>query len=389
MASYRKLPSGKWQATVKHPSGKRYTKTDPLKRVVVEWAGERETEIRRGDFIDPDAGKATLEEWWTKWSSTRQLEKATIAKRESLWRVHVAPAFASWPLISIQSWDIEAWLASMRKKKVGDEAAASAYRLLKQLLSEATRHKLIRSNPAELVTTPKGTTHDDRILDIGEADRLIASITKPDHSARVPRGEKLPRVPDLESQLMVRTMLDAGLRWQEVTGLHVFRVNLMRRKLRVQEVAERDGTIKAEPKTANGVRDVPLTDELVAGFSVLLAGMEKDALVFGDEQGRPLNYANWLKRVWRPAVAAAKLADPQPTPHDCRHSYGSWLADAGVPPHQIRDLMGHGSLRAVERYVHSSESRMDRARDALGARRAHEGPEKRSGPASRSSGNGA
>src|SRR5574340_1100919 len=39
--------------------------------------------------------------------------------------------------------------------------------------------------------------------------------------------------------------------------------------------------------------------------------------------------------------------DPQPTPHDLRHSFGSWLAEAGVPPHEIQALMGHSTLRAT------------------------------------------
>ena len=104
MASFRKLPSGKWQGIVKHPSGKRYTRTDPLKRVVVEWAADLEQQLRRGEFVDPRAGKMTLTEWWLRWSETQVAERATTSKRESLWRVHVQPAFGPWPLASIQSW---------------------------------------------------------------------------------------------------------------------------------------------------------------------------------------------------------------------------------------------------------------------------------------------
>lgn len=379
MASYRKLPSGKWQAVVKHPSGQRYTKTDALKKVVVAWAEEKQSEIRRGDFIDPGAAKITLAQWWEQWAATRRAERATVAKRESVWRNHVEPAFGSWPLDAIQSWDVEAWVADLArkpsardpKKTVGREAQASAVRLLKQLLSEAVRHRLLRINPAEVVDTPTAPKHVDRTLDVHEADRLLEAITKPGDRAGVPRSEKAPRVPDAESRLLVLTMLDAGLRWQEAAGLHGFRVDLMRRQLMVKEVVERGQRIKAVPKTAAGQRVVPLTDELVAGYSVLLGKRPREGLVFAEADGRPLDYANWLKRVWRPAVAAAGLADPAPTPHDCRHSYGSWLADEGVPPHEIAALMGHGSLRAVERYLHAGEQRHDRARNALGARRAH------------------
>lgn len=389
MASYRRLPSGRWQAVVKHPSGRRYTQTDALKKNVVMWAEQKQAEIRRGDFVDPSAARITLEQWWDKWVAMHRGAKATVAKRESVWRNHLLPAFGAWPLDSIHSWDVEAWSVDLASKPslrnpevpVGMDAQASAVRLLKQLLADAVRHKLLRVNPAEGVDTPVPPKHVDRFLSIEEADRLLAAVTRPGEREGVPRDEAYPRVPDPVNRLFVQLMLEAGLRWQEVAGLHVFRVDLMRKVLTVKEVAERGRRIKVEPKSRAGQRVVPLTDDLVVGLSKHLRGLEREGLVFDPGDGRPLDYPNWLKRVWGPSVAGAELADPQPTPHDCRHSYGSWLAEEGVPPTEIRDLMGHGSLRAVERYLHSSSVRLQRARDALSARRKEPvaGAEKSSG----------
>lgn len=392
MPSFRRLPSGKWQGVVKHPSGKRYTRTDPLRRVVVEWAQQLELDIRRGEFIDPRSGRMTLGEWWVKWSTSRVVEKATRAKGASVWKVHVEPAFGGWPLSSIQPWDVEAWVGRLDRESTqkGAESRASAVRLLKQLLGEAARHKLIRVNPAEGVKTPDGTTHVDRFMSIGESDRLVAAVTMPDRSAAYPaQGEKFPRVPDPANQLLIRTMLDAGLRFEEAAGLHGFRLDLLRGRVRVQEVLERDGTVKGSPKSKAGERTVPLTDELVESYAAHMTGRPRDGLVFTERAGGPINYSNWLKRVWNPAVKAAGLETPLPTPHDCRHSYGSWLADQGVPPHEIAALMGHASLRSVERYLHASEARMGRARDALGARRAHDGPRNVKEPRLPGGGNGA
>jgi integrase len=384
MASYRKLPSGKWQAIVK-VKGRRYTRTDPLKKVVQDWAGELENQLRRGDFIDPNAGKVTLEAWWVEWQTTRRVAKATQAKNESHWRVHVAPAFGDWPLSSIEKLDVEKWVARMVKAETGAEAAATALRLLRQLLEVAVDARKIRSNPAESVKAPTPPPHVDRFLDVGEADRLLPCFQRAVRPpAGTPRKDAWLREPDLDAQLFTKLMLDAGLRWQEAGGLHHFRVDTKRRRLRVQEVLEKDGTIKPEPKSKKGARWVPLTDELVELYLAHVARHGREGLVFHQdyddlpEHQRPLIYDNWRKRVWVPAVRLAKLGDPQPTPHDARHSYGSWLAENHVPPHEIMDLMGHSSMRAVERYIHASEVRMERARQALGARRAH-GPESQHG----------
>lgn len=393
MASFRKLPSGKWQATVKHPSGRRYTRTDPLRRVVAEWATDLEQQIRRGEFIDPRGGKLTLAAWWEKWSANQNVVPTTASKRETWWRLYVQPEFGTWPLATIQSWDVETWVTKMRKAGVRPHSAAESVRLLKLMLSDAVRHRVIRTNQAELVETPGIPAHDDRILDDDEIPRLLAAVTKPGPRAGVARGQDRARVPDPVNQLFVETMIDAGLRWEEVAGLHGFRVDLLRRRIRVREVAVRGRQIKSTPKTKAGERDVPLTNRLVEGYAELLATRPREGLVFADpdrDDGRPLDYNNWLKRVWNRAVADSGITRlPLPTPHDCRHTYGTTLAEEGVPPHEIMALMGHSTLRSVERYLHAREARLDRAREALGARRAHEGQGTRRSPASGGTGNGA
>lgn len=369
MPYVRKLPSGKWQATVKHPSGRRYTKSDPLKRIVTDWGNDLELQIKRGTFIDPDAGKMRLATWWTLWSENRTISRATASNAETHWRLYVEPAFGSWPLVAIGHFDITQWIARMRKDQVRPSALAAAVRLLKKMLEAAVVAKKIPTSPADGVKAPKPPEHVDRFLDYDERETLLTSITMVDRTAKVPPGTRLPRVPDLQNRLFVKLMLDAGLRWQEAAGQHVFRIDRRRNRLRVKEVVERGSReIKTQPKSPAGERWVPLTDELMADVDAYLVDHPGDGLLFTDRDGGPLDYNNWLKRVWKPAIAAAELADPQPTPHDCRHSYGSWLAEQGVPPHEIMTLMGHSTLRAVEIYIHASEARMQRTRDALDAR---------------------
>lgn len=65
----------------------------------------------------------------------------------------------------------------------------------------------------------------------------------------------------------------------------------------------------------------------------------------------------------------AGLPDPQPTPHDLRHTYGTRLGEQGVPPHEITALMGHEDLESVQRYLHAGNDRFGRARAAMRAAR--------------------
>lgn len=368
MAHIRKLTSGRWQATVRHPSGQRYSKSDPLKRVVKDWADDTEAAMRRGDFIDPTAGRMTLAGWWDKWSATRRIATATEDKNRAWWRNHIEPRFGSWPLSSIHSWDVEEWVTDMTHRGVGAETVASSLRLLTQVLSAAVKHRLVGANPASLVTAPTPPPHVDRFLSRAEAAVLLEQFEGQD-------------------RVFVELLLYCGLRFQEAAGLRRFRVDLLRKRLQVAKVQPRKGGEK-KPKTDAGTRAVPLTDELVVNLSQLIPAPD-DELVFTSPQGGRVRYDNWLRRVWYPALngapaveakpavrgraaspavparPGAQLADPQPTPHDLRHTYGSWLGEAGVPPKQIAALMGHSTLRSVERYIHATEARFDQARNAI------------------------
>lgn len=344
MAHIRRLKSGRWQATVRHPSGQRWSKSDPLKRAVKDWADRLEADLRRGEFIDPHLGKMTLSQWHEKWLETRRVETATAEKTRSWWRNHIEPKFGSWPLTSIQSWDVEAWVSDLEDRGVGAETVRSSLRLLTQILRAAVKHRLLSGNPAEGVTATTPEPHVDRILTRTEAATLLEQF-------------------EGEDRLFVEVLLYCGLRFQEAAGLRRFRVDLLRRRLQVAKVQPRKGGEK-QPKTAAGVRLVPLTDELVVQLSQMIPAPDQE-LVFTSPEGSRLRYDNWLRRVWQPALLKAKLQDPQPTPHDMRHSFGSWLGEAGVPATQIAALMGHKSLRSVERYLHATEARFDQARAAL------------------------
>lgn len=336
-------PKGKWQATVRHPSGKRWSKSDTLRTVVKAWADDQEAAMRRGEFIDPNAGKLTLDDWWVKWNKTRRVETATMDKNLSWWRNHIQPAFGHWPLSSIQSWDLEEWVSDL-SGRAGAETVASSLRLLSQLLAAAGKHRLLSTNPASLVTAPTPPKHVDRFLTRDEARVLLEQLSG-------------------EDRVFVEMMLYCGLRFQEAAGLRRFRVDLLRRRIQIAKVQPRKGTEK-KPKTDAGVRLVPLTDELTVKLSQLIPSPDEE-LVFTSPQGKRLRYDNWLRRVWQPALLTARLPDPQPTPHDLRHTYGSWLGEANVPPKQIATLMGHAGLRSVERYIHATEARFDQARAAL------------------------
>ncbi len=80
----------------------------------------------------------------------------------------------------------------------------------------------------------------------------------------------------------------------------------------------------------------------------------------------PKHQGDRYKETNRGFSKACELADVQNFRfHDLRHTFGTCLAEKGVPIHQIAELMGHADIRTTMKYVHAATSSKKLAVDLL------------------------
>jgi len=395
VAWIRQLPANKdgvrlWAATVRTPAG-RITETDRLKDVVKAWAGEQEAQVRRGDWIDPRNAEKTVTAVWDLHSGARRLEMASRKRDESHWRCHVQPRWGRVAVGAILKPDVAAWVNEMEAEGVGAWTIIAALNVLKAVLELAVDANYIRANPARRVRPPMPPAHVDRVLDPDE------EVTVLDRFDELFPGRR-------DARLFVEGMLETGGRWEEIAAVKREAVDLRHGLVGLGPVMERDGTVRDYPKGARtrqaaGFRQCPVSDEYLSRLRPVVLATPMGELVFTAPQGGSLLYPTWKRRVWDRAFrlpvldAAGKpvvgrdgkpqwvplVEPPLPTPHDCRHTYGTRLADAGIEQHDRMALMGHDDVRSAQRYTHSGAGRFDRARAALKAARGYRIPAQRSG----------
>jgi integrase len=143
--------------------------------------------------------------------------------------------------------------------------------------------------------------------------------------------------------------MQAGLRFEELAGLHGHRVDWLRGRIEVVDVMTRNG-LRQWPKSRKSHRTVPVPPGLLEEMSKLMAGRDRESLVFTAPEGGPVSYANFRNRVWYPAVAAAGIR--QFPPRVMRHTAASWLVQDGVPLYDVQALLGHESFATTQRYAH-------------------------------------
>ncbi|MFE3461325.1 tyrosine-type recombinase/integrase [Nocardiopsis aegyptia] len=384
MASFRKLPSGKWQATVRDPSGKRHTHSDKLKSVVKAWASDQEAKFAAGDTRSPRAGEIRVGAWRGRWTTGRVVDGPTEKKNDSLWRTHCGPRWADWPMAAITREDAQAWVGQLMEtrrrrhkgkpvERVDDDEVPflspatihDIVHLMTALYKAAMRQTppIVTVNPFTDLELPKRKATVVEFYEPAEAQALYESLELLDH------GDRWRTMAELGMQV--------GLRPGEIYGLHGHRVDWIRGLIHVTHVMTEDG-IREYPKSMKSRRTVPVPPDVLERMSRLMVDRPLESLVFTAPEGGPVLDDTWRDRVWYRAVADARMCtdecrgacdDPRHRirrfpPRIMRHTAASWLVQDDVKLPQIQKLLGHEDYATTLRYAHLAPDAHDDVLDS-------------------------
>lgn len=319
----------------------------PTKTAARAYGLDRDAEVRRGVERDPAAGRITLQSWAARWSAARVAERRTLSKEAALLDGHVLPAFGRHRLDRIERLDVQAWVSRLGRDGLSPSTVRGAHRVLHQLLAAAVDGDLLATNAAERVRLPAMRPAADFHWTRAEVEQVAGQL-------------------DGQDLVVLELLVGTGIRWGELAGLHVGRLDLLRRRLSVVDVLEEDVggmTLRGSPKSGRR-RDVPLApglrellaEHLGARPPTVPCGLEHarrercTGLVFTTPAGTPLSRHRWPRSVLRPALADAGVRPGRV--HDLRHTYASWLVADGVPLRVVQQLLGHADSRTTERYAH-------------------------------------
>ncbi len=342
MGWLRKAPSGKWQARWRDPAGVERVRTFNYKDQARAFLAKIESAKVTGSYVDPKRGRLSLESYWpTFLEASPHLRPSTLALYESLWRTHVGPRLGLRALSTITRLDVDAFVARMSADGVGQATTNASYRLLRRVLSTAEAAGFIARNPARGVKAPTPPRAEMRFLTAEEIERIAHEV------------------PD-RYRALVLLLGFAGLRIGEATGLRLPNVELLRRRVLVTEAATEVGgrVIVGSPKTKDSIRSVALPSFVAEAIAEHLTAFPPgpDGYVFTADRNALIRRTNFRRRVWIPAVIAAKIDDPLPRVHDLRHSTAAIMIEAGAHPKLIQATLGHSSITVtLDRYGHLFE----------------------------------
>jgi integrase len=326
-----------------------------------------ETDLLRGDWIDPRRGKEPFEAWAAKWLDTLGCRKPkTRESYESIIRRHLLPRFAPVPIAEIDYPLVLGFVGELQGDGLGAGTIRNVRDVLRLVLGLAVKSGALKRNPVTDVEVARTTRAEMIFLEPDEIMSLAAEVTSP--PARYRRGERR-RAGYPEYGLLVRFAAFTGLRAGELVALRAADMDLMRRRVHVNASAsEAYGQLQLVATKTYERRTVPIPKSLVDELALHLATRSSTEFVWQSAERGPFRYSNWFKRHFKPAVVRAGLP-PATRFHDLRHSYAAMLIAQGAHPRAIMERMGHSTITVtLDTYGHllpKIDAALDHALDAM------------------------
>jgi integrase len=256
--------------------------------------------------------------------SRLKLRPSTRARDESYLKNYIMPTFEKTPVAHIEKKDLQRWIRMLSEDKgLAPRTVREAYRILGGIMREAVEDRLIVESPCRRVGLPRVESFERRFLTAEQVETLASAI-------------------DDRYRPLVFVGAYLGLRWGELGGLKREHLNMLKRHLTVVGALERAGgryRYVEETKTTSARRTIPIPTFLVDVLARHLAEAPESEYVFPARDGGHLDYGNFLKRYWHPAVQRAGLGPL--TPHEMRHTAAALMIDQGANPVTVQRRLGH------------------------------------------------
>lgn len=249
---------------------------------------------------------------------------------DSMIRNHIVPALGNRTMGSLIPPDIARMIEGMRTQGYAAGTCNRALVLMRYAYTLAMRWQIegVNQNPAKELKNINEDNKIERYLSSEQTEQLLHAV----HSSKNPMLGAI-----------VAFLIYTGARKREVLDARWKDIDIHRKLWRI-------------PKTKSGkARYVPLSTGALHLLEVLREhAIPKAEFVFANpDTGLPYVsiYYSWN-------TARRQVGLPELRIHDLRHSFASFLVNAGRSLYEVQELLGHANIRTTSRYAHLSPGRL-------------------------------
>ncbi|WP_143091826.1 tyrosine-type recombinase/integrase [Lentzea albida] len=374
----------RWLAVWLDPEGRERSKAFKTKTPAdLHWAAQ-ETDVERGQYLDPKAGKELFSDVAERFLASRSVDPSTAIKYRGVYESHIKPVLGQRSVKAIRPSDISGFQTKLGETR-GASTVALARLVVVGVLDIAVADDSIKKNPAlNKIVQSVNNQSRSKIRAWGDATVFAVIDAHPEY---------LRAMPTLGAS--------CGLREGELFGLAEEDVDFEAGVIHVRRQIKKLGAdhIFGLPKN-DSEREVPMAEgtaqvlrehmrkypprPLTLPWEKLTGKPTTHKILFRWKDGGHLKARNYSQYVWKPAIVAAgvipkpeKGADGKPKyvttrkegTHALRHYYASVVLQDGVNVRELAEYLGHHDAGyTLRQYAHLLPDSHDRARKAINAR---------------------
>jgi integrase/recombinase XerC len=231
---------------------------------------------------------------------------------------------------------IRDYLSRLYDRKLKKSSVARKLACLKSFFKLMVREGRLKSNPAELVSSPKLPQLLPALLQENEAATLV----------QLPQGGTLK---DLRDRAILELLYASGLRVSELVGLNDHQIDMPQQLVKVLGKGKKERIVPFGKFAAAAVTEYVVERDRLGLGQVEASGVRP---LFVSVNGIRLSSRDVQRLVerFRLNLSAARRI----TPHTLRHSFATHLLERGADLRSIQEMLGHSSLSTTQKYTHVS-----------------------------------
>ena len=277
-----------------------------------------------------------------------EVKASSFEAYESIFRNYIKPfLIADLPINDLKTLKVQEFYNKLSKDNISPNTVKKVHKLLRQFFSYAEKEGYIIKNPCINTTLPKKKNEISNI--INERKSKFQYFNEDEIK------QLLELFKNTRYESIILFALGTGMRKGEILGLQWSDIDFNNKEIHVvhnlsyiAEIHENGNrtyrTILQTPKSENSVRIIPMSNKIYD----LLNSLNKNSDYVFSSRGSHFDI-KWTEKYWLKTLKGTNLEGKKF--HDLRHTFATMLLLNGANLIQIKELLGHSSVKITEMYL--------------------------------------
>jgi site-specific recombinase XerD len=227
-------------------------------------------------------------------------------------------------------------LAQLKGRNLKPRTVSRKLSSLRSFFKFLQREKVIQSNPAKLLVTPK-------------LDKPLPHFMSEEETVQLIESPKSGKINSPRDRAIFEILYSTGIRVSELVGLKVDDVDFIGNIIKVMGKGKKE-------------RMAPIGEQALEALKKYIDNRKVDnKFVFLNKNGTPLSDRS-VRNIINKYILEQAMAQ-HVTPHMFRHSFATHLLNHGADLRSVQELLGHVNLSTTQIYTHLTTDKLKKVYD--------------------------